>query len=113
MTPFIFDNGTYSINRNWVAQETRAIKRRYEEGYGVAPNQWRRSYEAAMFRAEMETDITQRVYDKQQAERNWAIEVGIAEINRRMDQCVPFTKDVEEHQRLVFLARFLKENGYA
>ena len=113
MTPFTFDNGSYSINRDWVARETRAIKRRYEEGYGVKQGQWRRAHEAAMFRARMETDIKHRVYDKQQAERNWAIEIGIAEIKRRMDQCVPFTKDVEEHQRLGFLAHFLEENGYA
>lgn len=114
MTPFTFTGGKYTINRNWVARETRAIKRRHEEGYGVAPNQWRRSYEAAMFRAEMETDIQQRLHDQEQASRAWALKVGLAEIQRRMDNCDPYsTRDIAERWRLRSLAQFLEENGYA
>ena len=114
MTPFTFDNGSYSINRNWVAQEARAIKRRYEEGYGVDRGQWKRAYDAAMFRATMEADIKQRAYDQQQADRYWAVSVGIEEIERRMDNCDPYSvSEIAEFWRLKSLAKFLEENIYA
>jgi hypothetical protein len=114
MTPFIFDNGIYSINRDWVAKEARAIKRRYEEGYGVERDQWHKAHQAAMFRAKMETEIKQRLHDEQQSYRSWAINVGIAEIKRRMNNCDSYVaRDVDEYWRLSSAAKFLEENGYA
>lgn len=114
MTPFIFTAGIYAINRDWVAKETRAIKRRYEEGYGVEPDQWHKAHQAAMFRAKMETEIKQRLHDEQKSYREWAITVGIAEIKRRMDNCDPYiTREVDEYWRLKSLGQFLEENGYA
>lgn len=114
MTPFTFTGGKYTINRNWVARETRAIKRRYEEGYGVEPDQWHKAHQAAMFRAKMETEIKQRGYDTQKADREWAITVGIAEIKRRMNNCDSYVaSEVKEYWRLKSLGQFLEENGYA
>lgn len=114
MTPFIFTEGKFAINRIWVAQEARAIKRRYEEGYGVEQGQWNRAYEAAMFRAEMETDIQQRLHDQEQASRAWALKVGLAEIKRRIDNCDPYsTRDIAEKWRLKSLAQFVEANSHA
>ena len=114
MTPYIFDNGTYFVNRDWVAKEARAIKRRYEEGYGIEPDQWHKAHQAAMFRARMETDIKQRLHDQQELYRAWAITVGLKEIKRRMDNCDPYiARDVDEYWKLSSAAKFLKENGYA
>lgn len=114
MTPFKFDNDKFTINRDWVAQETRAIKRRYEEGYGVDQGQWKRAYDAAMFRATMETDIKQRQHEQQQADRYWAVSVGIEEIERLMDNCDPYSAtETAEFWRLKGLAQFVEKNIYA
>ena len=112
MTPYNFTADKFTINRSWVAQETRAIKRRYEEGYGADQGQWKRAYEAAMFRAEMETDIQQRLYEKQQADQAWAIRVGAEHIEKLIDRCDPYT-GVSERWRLKSLAQFLEANSHA
>lgn len=112
MTPFKFDNDKFTINRDWVAQETRAIKRRYEEGYGADQGQWKRAYDAAMFRATMETDIQQRLHDHEQASRAWALKVGLAEIQRRIDNCDPYS-EVDRFWRLKSLAQFVEANSHA
>lgn len=114
MTPFNFTAGQFAINRNWVAQETRAIKRRYEEGYGADQGQWKRAYDAAMFRATMETDIKKRRCEQQQADRLWAVSTGLTEIERLMDNCDPYSvTEIDEFWRLKSLAQFLERNIYA